>query len=606
MEPMGGASSSRRAPSLVMPCLAAAVYLTALGLWQLFGRDSASVARWVSDLAPLPAGAAAVATAVWASRRAPTPRLRLAWILVAAAFGLFALGDAVWFVYEVVLGDSPYPSAADVAYLAMYPVLVAALLAFPAARRSRRQRATLTFDYGIVFLAAALGVWCLVIGPTALHSHASRLEIVLSVAYPVADLVVLFGLLTVLARGIGDTPRRGVYGLFAGVACFLVSDLAFGYLSLHHQYRAGDWPDTLWIAASLCVVIAAWPSAPRPARVAPVTVDETGMFSQLSGVPFLMIVFVWAIVMWETFGDASVTLLVLVVGGMVLTTLVFVRQLTAQRDARLLMQQYHALANADGLTGLASRRRFFEYGARAAAVAERRGDPVSVVMIDVDGFKAINDTWGHAVGDAALNAIADTLRNQLESPAVIGRFGGDEFVALLIGSPARHVERLTASISTFAIPVPGTEGALVVRITAGSATGRHADLDQLLREADRALYERRAAVRSGARSSRPVVVDPEQVDHVTNVRVARNAAGRRPLRSVREHRVGLDPAVGAEFGPDAPREAEVRRVVPVDVADLAPADREGNLAQLPGVDHDAGPGADLGDDLLTRGSRRRR
>jgi len=368
MEPMGGASSSRRAPSLVMPYLAAAVYLAALGLWQLFGRDSASVARWVSDLAPLPAGAAAVATAVWASRRAPTPRLRLAWLLVAAAFGLFALGDAVWFVYEVVLGDSPYPSAADVAYLAMYPVLVAALLAFPAARRSRRQRATLTFDYGIVFLAAALGVWCLVIGPTALHSHASRLEIVLSVAYPVADLVVLFGLLTVLARGIGDTPRCGVYGLFAGVACFLVSDLAFGYLSLHHQYRAGDWPDTLWIAASLCVVIAAWPSAPRPARVAPVTVDETGMFSQLSGVPFLMIVFVWAIVMWETFGDANVTLLVLVVGGMVLTTLVFVRQLTAQRDARLLMQQYHALANADGLTGLASRRRFFEYGARAAAV----------------------------------------------------------------------------------------------------------------------------------------------------------------------------------------------------------------------------------------------
>jgi diguanylate cyclase (GGDEF)-like protein len=226
-------------------------------------------------------------------------------------------------------------------------------------------------------------------------------------------------------------------------------------------------------------------------------------------------------------------------------------------------------------------------------------------MIDVDGFKAINDTWGHAVGDAALSAIADTLRNQLESPTVIGRFGGDEFVALLTGMPARQVEQLTASISTFAIPVPGMEGALVVRITAGSATGRHADLDELLREADRALYERRAAVRSGARSGRAAVVDPEQLDHVTNVRVARNAAGRRPLRSVREHRVSLDPAVGAELGPDAPREAEVRRVVPVDMADLAPADEEGDLAELAGVDLDAGPGADLGDDLLTRGSRRR-
>jgi diguanylate cyclase (GGDEF)-like protein len=353
------------------------------------------------------------------------------------------------------------------------------------------------------------------------------------------------------------------------------------------------------------VVVAAWPSVKRRERAAHVTVDETGMLSRLGGVPLLMVVFVWAIVLVETFSDADITLLVLLVGGMVLTVLVFVRQITAQRDARLLMQQYHALANADGLTGLASRRRVFEYGTRAARVAERRGEPVSVVMMDVDGFKAINDTWGHAVGDAALNAIADTLRNQLESPTVIGRFGGDEFVALLIGMPARRVERLTASISTFAIPVPGTEGGLVVRITAGSATGRHADLDQLLREADRALYERRAAVRSGARGSGAVVVDPEQLDHVTNVRIARNAASRRPLRSVREHRVSLDPAVGAEFGPDAPREAEVRRVVSVDMADLAPADDEGDLAELTGVDRDAGPSTDFGDDPFARGPRRR-
>jgi predicted signal transduction protein with EAL and GGDEF domain len=209
------------------------------------------------------------------------------------------------------------------------------------------------------------------------------------------------------------------------------------------------------------------------------------------------------------------------------------------------------------------------------------------------------------MGDAALNAIADPLRDQLESPAVIGRFGGDEFVALLAGIPTRQVERLTASISTFAIPVPGTDGSLVVRVTAGSATGRHADLDHLLREADRALYARRAAVRSGARGGRPVVVDPEQLDHVTNIRVARNTASGRPLRSVREHRVVLDPAVGAEFGPDAPREAEVRRAVPVDVADLPPPDDEGDLAELAGVDLDAGPGADLGDDLLAGGSRPR-
>jgi hypothetical protein len=163
------------------------------------------------------------------------------------------------------------------------------------------------------------------------------------------------------------------------------------------------------------------------------------------------------------------------------------------------------------------------------------------------------------------------------------------------------VERLAASISTFAIPVPGTDGTLVVRVSAGSATAHHADLDRLVRAADRALYERRAAARSGSGGGRAVVVDPQQLDHVANIRTARYAASRRPLRGVREHRVGLDAAVGPELGPDPTREAEVRRVVPVDVADLSPPDEERDLTQLARVDLDAGPRTDLGDDLLTRG-----
>ena len=95
--------------------------------------------------------------------------------------------------------------------------------------------------------------------------HREPLEIALSVAYPVGDLVVLFGLLAILARGIGETPTRAVVCLVVGVTCFLAADLSFGYLSLHHQYRAGDWPDTLWLAASLLVVVAAWPARGRRA-----------------------------------------------------------------------------------------------------------------------------------------------------------------------------------------------------------------------------------------------------------------------------------------------------------------------------------------------------
>lgn len=95
-----------------------------------------------------------------------------------------------------------------------------------------------------------------------------------------------------------------------------------------------------------------------------------------------------------------------------------------------------SLAYADPVTGLWNRRGFVDHAVKALALARRSGIPSSVVMLDLDHFKAINDRLGHAGGDLALNALAITLQSELRAGDLLARLGGDEFVVLLPGCDA--------------------------------------------------------------------------------------------------------------------------------------------------------------------------
>lgn len=100
---------------------------------------------------------------------------------------------------------------------------------------------------------------------------------------------------------------------------------------------------------------------------------------------------------------------------------------TIQKEANL----YRALAATDVLTSLLSRREFFELGGRIVSQTHLEGKPVCLLMIDLDNFKAINDQYGHAVGDRVLSIVARRLKNTLRQDDLAGRYGGDEFVILM-------------------------------------------------------------------------------------------------------------------------------------------------------------------------------
>jgi diguanylate cyclase (GGDEF)-like protein len=167
---------------------------------------------------------------------------------------------------------------------------------------------------------------------------------------------------------------------------------------------------------------------------------------------------------------------------------------TVLMAAEHLRQELERLITHDSLTGALTRRALFTAGEAELSRARRQGRPLSVLMLDLDHFKRINDEHGHLVGDRVLAGFVERAHAVLRRPALLGRYGGEEFVALLPdtdGPQALAVaERLRASA--------GEDAALPrCHVSIGVATARDEDtLDTLLNRADAGLYQAKAQGRN--------------------------------------------------------------------------------------------------------------
>jgi diguanylate cyclase (GGDEF)-like protein len=154
------------------------------------------------------------------------------------------------------------------------------------------------------------------------------------------------------------------------------------------------------------------------------------------------------------------------------------------------------LATVDELTGLRNRRWLDDAFARQLARAARTEQPLSVLMIDIDRFKQLNDANGHAFGDAVLRRVAQALASGLRPQDLAARYGGEEFSVLLPGLDSDHAARIAERLR-HAVEVGGEAGGLPVTISIGVAARQGSEtLDTLLQRADKALYRAKESGRN--------------------------------------------------------------------------------------------------------------
>ncbi len=172
------------------------------------------------------------------------------------------------------------------------------------------------------------------------------------------------------------------------------------------------------------------------------------------------------------------------------------RLVAEARAGEELRLELERLAAQDTLTGLANRRSFFERGAQLLQSSRERGDIVVAVLMDVDGFKAVNDRFGHPAGDALLQAIGSALRDVTRRDELVGRIGGEEFaVVATVPSPADAsalAERLRAAVRE-AHAVVDQQTVAATASVGFTEVDDHEDVGAALARADRAMYDAKRA-----------------------------------------------------------------------------------------------------------------
>jgi len=417
------------------------------------------------------------------------------WVLVLTGFVMFAVGDLLFALNEQVFGIDAFPSTADVAYLSGYPALAIGLSALVRTDPVDRGRTAL-IDAGIFVTPVAVAGWIWFVAPFATEGGVTTVERVVSAAYPVGDLLCIALVVRLLAgHGAGrrSSDRGALRCLVAALAALLVADGVFLTITLHGDYVSGGWSDGLYLASYCLLAIAA--THPLTRHAAPQRgVDEVSLSTirlVLLAAAALVTPLLLAVQWWR---GSEVTVPLVVAGTVVSFLLVVARMSGLVQALEVSKSQLRFEASHDLLTGLPNRQLFATHFAEALST----GEPGALLFVDLDRFKAVNDTLGHHVGDDVLVEVATIMRNAVRPNDVVARLSGDEFV-IMIRSCDRETASAIAGRIVEHLQVRRRSGHVVLAVTASVGMvcwARDTPPDQahhLLRAADHAMYEAKHA-----------------------------------------------------------------------------------------------------------------
>jgi len=432
---------------------------------------------------------------------ATPPAARVVWRYTSWGMTFIAASITTRIAGELT-GLSGLGRVATAAQIAGAVLLSYSLLRIPLGLRSRTEKVALALDILTVLVAAAAFIQHFIVVAALQVRAGDAAPAIGPIMGPALVAVVLAA--KAAFSGSEAMPRRVLY-------LRAVSALVGGLGSVVGMLLAAR-PDIdvqllLNPLASATIALSAWFQ-----MTARETADQRrARRRRYSVLPYVAVAAVDALLVWTSVRDSPDRLL-FVGAAVVLTALVVVRQLSVFRENDTLLaelgrkeQQLRHDATHDALTGLANRSLF---GERVTAAVTRSG-PLSIVFVDLDDFKTVNDTLGHGVGDALLVTVADRMRGAVRAGDTVARLGGDEFAILFEGLEPDAVDGILVRITEALLEPVIVEGhPLTARASFGVVEGTGGEnADDLLRRADIAMYEAKERGEGGHQRYQPGMED---------------------------------------------------------------------------------------------------
>jgi diguanylate cyclase (GGDEF)-like protein len=439
------------------------------------------------------AGLVAVVAGLWAGARRGSGRARLAWGLIAGAATSWLAGDVVQRVREAIEGAEDSSGLQDVFWLGAYPLLALGVVVMIRGRGVRRdERRALGLDTATVTLAAAIASWQLMIAPELDGGHVD-LTTVLAVLYPLGDVVVAAtALILLLAPGRLDTPDRLL--ILSLVSTFVVDALISLLLTTHVRFDEERLDGALLLVNGLLAAAALHPRSPGIATARSAELENRQA-------PTQRVVMLGSALFVVNAAAALPGSLSTLDRGLLLAAAVAISGTVVARFHGLVQEREAArarlthLAHHDALTGLPNRTMLVEHlGSRLPT------GRIALLYLDLDGFKHINDTYGHAAGDHVLQTVSRRLVENVRATDLVARLGGDEFVVGCSDMPsaaARSLGQTLVAVVSAPIALP-----LGADVEVGVSVGVHAvtlssdtdddsvdRIEQMLQVADSAMYQ---------------------------------------------------------------------------------------------------------------------
>ena len=480
--------------------------------WLIFQWGSAAQRVWYDDI-PFLVVIYLSATLAFSAWRAAHPEQRPALKLLLFALLSMSVAESIWMYFELFLGTSPEVSLADPFYVLFYVFLGWTLL-----RLARIQLRSLTMlglmlDSTILVGVVGIFAWYGFLSSLADDPSVPVLVRAVWLAYPALDFLGL-ALILLTLRSTKLTARNVLFGL--GLLAYITADLVYADLNKGGSYQIGSFIDGFWTWGTAAVALAGWSARRTPGETGPPPQTPWLLRHSLMVLPYFAVLSTCLLLLMSA-NEQTLASRGVVVGTVLLFLVVMLRQTLAFLENSRLTEHLRATAQQleassqellhrafhDPLTGLPNRALFEERLQQAMSAAQHAEHEVGVLYVDLDGFKHINDTLGHAAGDTLLRQAAQRMQRVLRAEDTLARMGGDEFTVILTAlSGARQAEEIAGRVLIL-LRHPFELGSKQVSVTAsiGLSLYTHSGEEPALlqRQADLAMYQAKLSGKNAIR-----------------------------------------------------------------------------------------------------------